>query len=54
MPVDSARITRIPDLFSPILKTISTLSGPASNDEIDDRVADLLKTTLDEQSRQRR
>ena len=54
MPVDPARIPRVPDLFAPTLKALGTLCGSASNDEIDDRAANLIKTTLDEQSRQRR
>lgn len=42
MPVDPAEIPRVPDLFWPTLKALEALGGSASNEEIDDQVADLM------------
>ena len=42
MPAETVEIPRVPDLFAPTLKALDALGGSASNDEIDDRVADVL------------
>ena len=42
MPVDVGQVPRVPDLFVPVLKALDGLGGSASNDEINDRVAEVL------------
>lgn len=42
MASDLDQIPRVPDLFVPTLKALDGLGGSASNEEIDDRVADVL------------
>lgn len=43
MTVDLAQLPKVPNLFGPTLRALDGLGGSASNDEIDDRVADDLK-----------
>lgn len=45
MPIDEGQVPRVPDLFAPVLKALDSLGGSASNDEINDRVADVLALT---------
>ena len=42
MPVDVGQVPRVPDLFVPVLKALDSLGGSASNDEINDKVAEVL------------
>ena len=42
MTVDVGQVPRVPDLFVPVLKALDSLGGSASNDEINDRVAEVL------------
>jgi restriction system protein len=42
MPIETTEVPRVPDLFAPTLKALDALGGSASNDEIDDRVADVM------------
>ena len=45
MTADLIHVPRVPDLFVPVLKALDALGGSASNDEIDDRTADLMALT---------
>ncbi|RYC32011.1 restriction endonuclease [Lichenibacterium minor] len=47
MPVDVGQVPRVPDLFVPMLKALDSLGGSASNDEINDRVAEVLALPAD-------
>lgn len=42
MPLEPDQLPKVPDLFVPVLKALNGLGGSASNEEIDDRVADVL------------
>jgi restriction system protein len=42
MTIETTEVPRVPDLFAPTLKALDALGGSASNDEIDDRVADVM------------
>lgn len=42
MTAHPADLPRVPDLFAPVLQALDALGGSASNDEINDRVADLV------------
>ena len=45
MSAELVQVPRVPDLFVPVLKALDALGGSASNEEIDDRMADLMGLT---------
>lgn len=47
MTDELASLPRVPDLFVPVLRALDGLGGSASNDEINDRVADLMSLSAE-------
>ncbi|TXM95383.1 restriction endonuclease [Methylobacterium sp. WL116] len=50
MVIDLPEIPKVPDLFGATIKALDGLGGSASNDEIDDRVGDLLALSAEVRS----